>query len=197
MIVNQRQLSEITGVSTVTLTEWQKAGMPMVEREQNGLANEYETVQVIRWMVQRELSKVQAESQRDRLTRLQADDMELTLAVVLLRNRGVKLSYAELEAAEPLIGYIRRVDGYGAGSGMAYRTHSMLQLKRDPYALGESAHLNNPGLVDWNKDGVIYEGWVLERDPTDDRMHQVVQMWWIRNLEGMPAKPEIKRRPRP
>jgi hypothetical protein len=119
------------------------------------------------------------------------------VAVVLLRNRGVKLSYAELGAAEPLIGYIRRLDGYGATSGMAYRTHRMLQLKRDAHALGEIAHLNNPGLVDWNRDGLIYEGWVLERDPVDERMHQVVQMWWIRNLEALPAKPEIVRRSRP
>lgn len=119
------------------------------------------------------------------------------VAVVLLRNCGVKLSYAELDAAEPLIGYIRRVDGYSATSGMAYRTHSILQLKHDAHALGEIAHLNNPGLVDWNQDGLIYEGWVLERSPADDRMRQVVQMWWIRNLEAMPAKPEIKRQTRP
>lgn len=114
------------------------------------------------------------------------------VAVVLLRNWGAKLSYSQLDAAEPLIGYICRVDGYGAASGMAYRTHSMLQLKRDAHALGEIARLNNPGLVDWNQDGLIYEGWVLERDPADDQMHQVVQMWWIRNLDALPAKPEIR-----
>jgi len=93
MIVNQRELSEIVGISTVTLTEWQKSGMPMVEREQNGLANEYDTVHVIRWMVQRELSKVQTETQRDRLTRLQADDMELTLAT----KRGTLIPVDQIE----------------------------------------------------------------------------------------------------
>ena len=118
------------------------------------------------------------------------------VAVVLLRQYGVKLSFSQLAAAAPLVGYIRRIDGYGAGSGMAYRTHSMLQLKRDAHALGEIAHLNNPCLVDWNQDGLIYEGWVLERDPADDRMHQVVQMWWIRNLEALSAKPEIRRHAR-
>lgn len=118
------------------------------------------------------------------------------VAVVLLRSWGAKLSYSQLDGAEPLIGYIRRIDGYGASAGMAYRTHSMLELKRDPHSPGDIARLNNPGLVDWNQDGVIYEGWVLERDPADDRMHQVVQMWWIRNLEAMPAKPEIKKRKR-
>jgi hypothetical protein len=50
------------------------------------------------------------------------------VAVIVLRERGFKLSYAELAVLEPLIGYIRRVDGHPAGSGMAYRTHSMLKL---------------------------------------------------------------------
>jgi len=77
---------------------------------------------------------------------------------------------------------------------MAYRTHSMLQLKLDARALGEIAHLNNPGPVDWNRDGLIYEGLVLERDPAEEKMHQVVQMCWVRNLEVLPAKPEIVRR---
>jgi hypothetical protein len=54
------------------------------------------------------------------------------------------------------------------------------------------AHLNNPCLLDWNRDGVIYEGWVLERNPVDGRMQQVVQMWRIRNLAVMTEKPEIK-----
>lgn len=118
------------------------------------------------------------------------------VAVVLLRSSGAKLSYSQLEGAEPLIGYIRRIDGHGASAGMAYRTHSVLELKRDPHSLGDIARLNNPGLFDWNQDGVIYEGWVLERDPGDDRMRQVVQMWWIRNLEAMTAKPPIRPRPK-
>lgn len=113
------------------------------------------------------------------------------VAVVLLRNCGFKPSYAELEASEPLVGYIRRVDGYGSAAGMAYRSHSLLQLKYDKHSLGEIAHLSNPSLVDWNSDGVIYEGWVLERDE-EGKMQQVVQMWWIRTLEAMTAKPEIR-----
>ncbi|WP_090189635.1 MULTISPECIES: hypothetical protein [unclassified Duganella] len=114
------------------------------------------------------------------------------VAVIVLRGRGFKLSYAELTTAEPLIGYINRMDGNGARSGMAYRTHGVLELRASASALGSIAHLNNPVLFDWNKDGQIYEGWVLERDPADGRLQQVVQMWWIRNLEALTEKPEIK-----
>jgi len=114
------------------------------------------------------------------------------VAVIVLRGRGFKLSYAQLSAAEPLIGYITREDGTGAGSGMAYRTHSRLELREKAQSLGSIAHLNNPFLFDWNSDGLIFEGWVLERDPLDERLQQVVQMWWVRNLEALSEKPEIK-----
>lgn len=114
------------------------------------------------------------------------------VAVIVLRERGFKLSYAQLAAVEPIIGYIRRIDGHPAGSGMAYRTHSMLKLTDGASTERSLAHLNNPCLFDWNRDGVIYEGWVLERNPADGKMQQVVQMWWIRNLEVMSEKPEIK-----
>ena len=114
------------------------------------------------------------------------------VAVIVLRGRGIKLSYAQLEKVEPLVGYITKIDGYGARSGMAYRTHSVLELRAGPSSLGAIAHLNSPWLFDWNQDGQIYEGWVLEPDPADGRMQQVIQMWWIRNLEAMTAKPEIQ-----
>ena len=78
-------------------------------------------------------------------------------------------------------------------AGMAYRTHGVLELKRDITSVGNIAHLNSPALFDWNQNGVIYEGWVLE-PAAEGKMRQVVQMWWIRNLEPMTVKPEIKLR---
>lgn len=80
MLVNQRELSDVTGVSTVTLTEWQKQGMPMIQREQNGMANQYETTQVISWMIAREVGKILNETQKDRLARLQGDKVEIEIA---------------------------------------------------------------------------------------------------------------------
>ncbi|QJD91826.1 hypothetical protein HH213_18050 [Duganella dendranthematis] len=113
------------------------------------------------------------------------------VAVTFMRADGLKLSYADLMATEPLIGYIRREDGFQAGSGMAYRTHSQLVILSDNVTSVPVAHLNNPALFDWNADGVIYEGWILVRDPETEKMRQVVQMWWIRNLEVLSVRPEI------
>ena len=114
------------------------------------------------------------------------------VAMTVLRADGVKLSYAELAAAEPLIGFLRREDGHPAGGGMAYRTNGRLVILRDNVSEVPIAHLNNPLLFDWNADGVICEGWILVRDPATDKMRQVVQLWWIRNLETLSGKPEIK-----
>lgn len=82
-IVNQRELSEIFGVSQVTLTEWQKEGMPMMAREANGLANQYDTAVVIEWCIMRRLEKAQVETPRDRLDRVRADREELELRIRL------------------------------------------------------------------------------------------------------------------
>lgn len=114
------------------------------------------------------------------------------VAVTVLRNDGLKLSYAEVAAAEPLIGFLRHEEGHPAGAGMAYRTSGLLVLLRDNLNGVPIAQLSNPSLFDWNADGVVCEGWVLARDPATDRMRQVVQLWWIRNLELLSPKPEIK-----
>lgn len=113
------------------------------------------------------------------------------VAVVVLRNRGFKPTKAELASQEPMIGMIR-FDRLGESDGMAYRALSELKLMDERSDIRCLACLRDPELFDWNEDGVIYRGWILEPDPVDQRLQQVVQMWWIRNLEALPAKPEIK-----
>ena len=80
MLVNKRQLSEILGVSERSLTDWQKEGLPVASYADNrGQANEYESSEVIRWMVQREIEQLNKEKPRDRLDRLKADAIELDI----------------------------------------------------------------------------------------------------------------------
>jgi phage terminase Nu1 subunit (DNA packaging protein) len=80
MLVNKRQLSEILGISERSLTEWQKEGLPVASYADNrGQANEYESADVIRWMIQRELERLNKEKPRDRLDRLKADAIELDI----------------------------------------------------------------------------------------------------------------------
>ena len=57
MLVNKAQLSEIVGKSQQTLTTWQKNGLPIAVDGNKGTANQYDTEQVIDWMVQRGIDR--------------------------------------------------------------------------------------------------------------------------------------------
>jgi phage terminase Nu1 subunit (DNA packaging protein) len=94
-IVNKASLAEIIGYSEETLTTWQKAGLPMVYQSGRGASNQYDTEQVIAWMIARELAKVQVESQKDRLSRLQGDKVELEIA----EKRGQLIPVDQIEPA--------------------------------------------------------------------------------------------------
>lgn len=80
MRVNKRKLADILGKSERTLTEWQSAGMPMIVNAGRGSSNEYETADVIAWLVERAAAGSSSESAKDRLSRLQGDLAEIQLA---------------------------------------------------------------------------------------------------------------------
>ena len=73
-------MADVLGVAPKTIVEWQEQGLPIASRGRPGVASEYDSAAVIEWLVQREVTKVQAEGPRDRLARLQADEIELRLA---------------------------------------------------------------------------------------------------------------------
>lgn len=75
-VVNKAELEALLGVSHTTLTEWQEQGLPIEKRGERGQENKYDVPAVIRWMIDREVKKASRETQRDRLTRLQADRIE-------------------------------------------------------------------------------------------------------------------------
>lgn len=79
-IVNKRELADIVGKSERTLTEWQELGMPVELVGGRGLENEYDTVKVIEWQIQRALSGERHESGRQRLDRLDGDRKEMEIA---------------------------------------------------------------------------------------------------------------------
>src|SRR5690348_5029844 len=78
-IVNQGELAVIFGVSDVTVWEWQKEGLPILERGERGEAHRYDTASVIAWTVDRELKKVRARSPRDEQIELQNKMLRLDL----------------------------------------------------------------------------------------------------------------------
>ena len=93
-IVGQESVAEAFGVAPKTIVEWQEGGFPVAVRGRPGVASEYDLPGCIDWLVQREVRKVQGESQRDRVFRLQGDRLELDLA----KERGLLVS---AEAVEP------------------------------------------------------------------------------------------------
>jgi len=80
--VNKRELAEFLGKTERALTDWQQdEGLPILRKGARGEENEYDTEQVVEWLVQRALAKAgKGESQRDREARLRGDVLELDLA---------------------------------------------------------------------------------------------------------------------
>ena len=84
-LVNKTELSEIIGKTQKTLTTWQSQGMPFKLAGKRGTSNEYDTADVIDWIVKRELDKYlgsdgesyDLEKERSRLTHHQANKTAL------------------------------------------------------------------------------------------------------------------------
>ena len=94
-IIGQTEIAGIFGVSARTITEWQASGMPIAVQGGPGVPGEYDSATCIRWMVEREVRKVQGENPKDRLARLQGDDLEMKLASA----RGKLIDAAVVEPA--------------------------------------------------------------------------------------------------
>lgn len=56
--VSTVQLAEIVGVTTRTLTNWTKEGLPLEAKGKRGAQNVYDTEAVIRWMVDRRVAEM-------------------------------------------------------------------------------------------------------------------------------------------
>jgi phage terminase Nu1 subunit (DNA packaging protein) len=89
-IVNQTELCEILGRTAKTLNAWIDAGMPVLHRGGHGSPNQYDTEQVIAWMIQREIGKLSVhddgtvynfEAEKARLTHEQAEKVAMENAV--------------------------------------------------------------------------------------------------------------------
>lgn len=63
MIVDKKTLCQIFGVSERALTDWTKEGMPIAKVGGRGKPNDYETVDVLAWYIQRETDKATTEGE--------------------------------------------------------------------------------------------------------------------------------------
>jgi phage terminase Nu1 subunit (DNA packaging protein) len=91
-VVNQVELSQIMGVSKQTISAWQEQGLPVAIQGVRGQSHSYDTAKVIRWYAARVSGKAE-ETQKDRLSRVQADRIELEMAV----SNGELIPAAEIE----------------------------------------------------------------------------------------------------
>lgn len=80
-IKGQEQIAAILGVAPKTITEWQVVGFPVAVQGGPGVPSEYDAPACVAWLVEREVRKVQAESPKDRLNRLQGDKLERDMLV--------------------------------------------------------------------------------------------------------------------
>ncbi len=94
-IVNQQQLAELLGYTVQTLIRWeQNEGLPSCLSGQRGRGNEYDTAEVVKWLIQRELAKASGASPRDELDRVRKWEVELRISEKL-----GKLASAEMMEA--------------------------------------------------------------------------------------------------
>jgi phage terminase Nu1 subunit (DNA packaging protein) len=98
VIVTKRELAtEVFGVSEETITQWQKAGMPVKTQRKGTLGNEYVVVDCVQW---REMQVTDGEGplnlnqERARLAKAQADKTELEASEL----KGEMVRYEELSA---------------------------------------------------------------------------------------------------
>lgn len=95
IVAGQERIAAAFGVAPKTIVEWQEQGFPVAKRGGPAVPNEYDLPECIRWLVDREVRKVRRESPKDRLHRLQADNLEMTMA----ERRGLLVSATAIEPA--------------------------------------------------------------------------------------------------
>ena len=96
--VSKAGLAEIVGRDERTLSRWQREGMPVQEIGLGrGNENQYDTEEVIGWLVQVAALNGKKESVRDRLDRIKGDREELALAKDLEELVPAALVGARLE----------------------------------------------------------------------------------------------------
>lgn len=86
-------LCDVFGCSHQAVAEWQEQGMPVTERGGPNRPSVFDSVAVHEWLTKRAVDRVQGESQRDRVFRLQGDQLEMQLA----KERGRLIDVEEVE----------------------------------------------------------------------------------------------------
>lgn len=92
-VIGLPNIADLFGVAPKTIVEWQATGFPVAVQGGRGVPNEYDATACVRWLIEREVRKVQVEQPQDRLARVQADKIEMENA----ERRGVLIPADMLE----------------------------------------------------------------------------------------------------
>jgi phage terminase Nu1 subunit (DNA packaging protein) len=103
-IVNRKELSDIIGCALTTVDEWIGEGMPIKQKGTKGIEYQFDTADVISWMMARERDKMDKRSAKG------GDSEELMTSNEAKRRLDVaKALSAELELSEAM-GLVRPVE---------------------------------------------------------------------------------------
>lgn len=119
-VKGQEQIAALFGVAPKTITEWQVLGFPVAFQGGPGVASEYDAPACVQWLVSREVRKVQSETPKDRVLRLQGDRLEQEMlkdARLLIPADEVEPLWASavLNAREYLMGEPTRLASLAIG----------------------------------------------------------------------------------
>lgn len=119
-VKGQEQIAALFGVAPKTITEWQVLGFPVAFQGGPGVASEYDAPACVQWLVTREVRKVQSETPKDRVLRLQGDRLEQEMlkdARLLIPADEVEPLWASavLNAREYLMGEPTRLASLAIG----------------------------------------------------------------------------------
>lgn len=119
-VKGQEQIAALFGVAPKTITEWQVLGFPVAFQGGPGVASEYDAPACVQWLVTREVRKVQSETPKDRVLRLQGDRLEQEMlkdARLLIPADEVEPLWASavLNAREYLMGEPTRLASLAVG----------------------------------------------------------------------------------
>lgn len=96
-ICTRAELAEILGVALTTVDSWVRDGMPVRKRGGKGIPSEYDSGEVIRWWIARELSR---EDKRTDLDELRGRKLELENSLRALQLEKERGTVAPLEQIE-------------------------------------------------------------------------------------------------
>lgn len=156
-IITINEIANVFGVTPKTINEWQADGFPVAVRGERAIPSEFETAECIKWLVAREVHKVRGEDPKNRLHRLQGDDLEMKLGIA----RGALVRVDEVEPAIKAAIVTARERVRRAPAGLAIQmegldTAAREALLRDMFddVLGKLTQWRSQGADEAEEDGL-------------------------------------------